>query len=168
MSKFDFATMFPTIEPARQKAIGWWQARSRREQWLLATLGGLFALWLLAVTVILPVQRARTTALADLRTYEQLTARLRGAGTLAAAPAQPQASGSPAAILSTTASRFGFVPVVNSDAVGIRVTIGDAPYDALLRWIAEVEQSSSLRVTKMRLARRPASGFVSAELMVRA
>jgi general secretion pathway protein M len=165
---FDIAAIFPSIEPARQRAIGWWQARDRREQWLLGLLGGLLAAWLLATMVILPLQRARATALADIRTYESLTARLRSGGPLGAPPASPQVSGSPAAILSNTASQFGIVPVVNSDASGLRVTVGDAPYDGLMRWIAALEQSSPLRVTKIRLARRPASGFVSAELTVRA
>lgn len=168
MRSFDIAAIFPTIEPARQKAVGWWQARDRREQWLLGLLGGLLAAWLLAIAVILPLQRARAAALADIRTYESITARLRSSGPLGAPPAPPQTSGPPAEILSTTASQFGIVPVVSTDASGLRVTVGDAPYDALLRWIAAVEQSSSLRVTRMRLARRPANGFVSAELAVRA
>ncbi len=162
-----FATLFPTFEPAWAKAVAWWQARSGREQWLLGILAGLLALWLLAVAVILPIQRARASALADIRTYENLTARLRSAGTIGTTP-QVQTSGPPNVILSNTASQFGIVPVINSDASGLRVTVGDAPYDALMRWIATVEQSSSIRVTKIRLVRRPASGFVSAELTVRA
>ncbi len=161
------ATLFPTFEPAWAKTASWWQARSTREQWLLGILGGLLALWLLAVAVVLPIQRARAAALADIRTYENLTARLRSAGTIGAAP-QVQASGTPNMILSSTASQFGVVPVINSDVAGLRVTVADAPYDAVIRWIASVEQSSSIRVVKMRLMRRPASGFVSADLLVRA
>lgn len=168
MKKPDFATLFPTFDPAWQSTVAWWQARSLREQWLLGMLGGLLAIWLLAATVILPIQRARAAALADIRTYENLTTRLRSAGTIGASTPQVQASGPPNAILATTGSQFGIVPVVNSDPSGLRVTVGDAPYDALMRWIATVEQSSSLRVIRMRLVRRPASGFVSADLMVRA
>lgn len=166
MSNFDFATLFPSAEPARQKLIVFWRARTHREQWLLGIVAGLLLAWLLAVTAVLPLQRARAEALADIRTYESLNARLRSAGPLGSG-AQPQASGSPVTILSTTAAQFGVVPVVNADGAGFRVTIGDAPYDAVLRWIAAVEQSSRLRVTAMRLDRRPASGFVSAELKVR-
>jgi general secretion pathway protein M len=168
MRKLDVATLFPTFEPAWAKTVTWWQARSTREQWLLGLLGGLLALWLLAVTVILPIQRARAAALADIRTYENLTARLHSAGTIGASTPQTQASGPPNVILANTASQFGFLPVVNSDPAGLRVTVADAPYDALMRWIAAVEQTSSIRVTKMRLTRRPASGFVSADLLVRA
>ena len=167
MTKLDVATLFPTFQPAWAKTVAWWQARGSREQWLLGILAGLLALWLLAVTVILPIQRARASALADIRTYETLTARLHSAGTIGATP-QTQASGPPNMILSNTASQFGIVPVINNDVSGLRVMVADAPYDAVMRWIAAVEQSSSIRVTKMRLARRPASGFVSAELMVRA
>jgi general secretion pathway protein M len=166
MKRFDLASLFPTFAPAWGKAAGWWQARSGREQWLLGVAGVLLAGWLLAVTVILPIQRARAAALADIRTYEALTARLHEAGPLGASP--PQASGPPQAILSSSAAPFGILPVVNSDAAGLRVIIAEAPYDAVMRWIAAVEQTSSLRVTKLRLTRRPASGFVSAELVVRA
>lgn len=168
MRQIDFATLFPTFEPTRQKAIAAWQARSRREQWLLGGLAAIVAIYVAVAMVILPVQRARSQALSDIRTYEGLNARLRGAGPLGQGGAQPQASGSPAAILSTSAGRFGLVPVVNEDASGIRVTVADAPYEAVLRWIADVEQTSRLRVVRMRLDRRPSSGFVSAELMVRA
>lgn len=168
MKKLDLAALFPTFEPAWTKTIAWWQGRSSREQWLLGIIGGLLLMWLLAVTVILPIQRARATALADIRTYENLTARLRSAGTIGATAPQVQASGPPNVVLSNTASQFGILPVVNSDPSGLRVTVADAPYDALMRWIATVEQTSSIRVTRMRLTRRPASGFVSAELMVRA
>lgn len=166
MSQRDFATLFPTFEPARQKAIGLWQARSQREQWLLGGLAAILALYVLVAMVILPVQRARAQALSDIRTYEGLSARLRSAGPIGSGPAQPQANGSPAAILSASAARFGVVPVVNEGGDGIRVTIADAPYESLLRWIDEVERTSRLRVIRMRLDRRPSSGFVSAELTV--
>lgn len=163
-----FATLFPTLEAAFVRVVGWWQNRSRREQWLLGLLGGLLTLWLVAATVVLPLQRARAAALADIRTYESLTARLRSAGTLGAGPAPAMASGSPNAILSNSAAQFGLLPVVNSDPAGLRVTVADAPYESLIRWIASVEQTSSLRVIRMRLARRPAGGVVSADLLVRA
>lgn len=163
----DFATLFPTAEPARQRLIGFWQARSTREQWLLGGLGTLLLLWIVITLIVLPIQRARAEALADIRTYEGLSARLRSVGTLGAAPATAQASGPPAAILSSTGTQFGIVAVVHQAGPDVRVTVGDAPYDAVLRWIAAVEQSSRLRVTRIRLDRRPASGFVAADLTVR-
>jgi len=166
MSNLDFATLFPSFEPARQKAIGLWQARSGRERVLLGGLAVLLGLWVLVSMVMLPVQRARAQALSDIRTYESLAARLRGAGPLGQAPAQ--ATGSPAQILSASAAQFGVMPVVNSDGSGFRVTVADAPYESLVRWIAAFERTSTLRVTRLRLDRRPSSGFVSAELAVRA
>lgn len=167
MRSFDFAAMFPTAEPARQKAIAWWQGRSLREQWLLGTLAALFVIWLAVTQIVQPLLRTRADALNDIRTYDALNARLRAAGPLNAGPATPQASGPPAAILSTTGTQFGIVPVVNADGGGFRVTIGEAPYENVIRWIAAVEATSRLRFVKMRLDRRPLSGFVSADLMVR-
>ena len=163
----DFATLFPTAEPVRQKLIGWWRMRSRRERILLGVMGGLIGLWLVLGLVVLPIQRARAEALADIRTYEGLIARLRSAGPIGAQPAVVRTGGAPAQILSSTAAPFGIVPVVNAEGSELRVTVNDASYEGLLRWIAAVEQGSRLRVAAMRLDRRPAGGFVSARLTVR-
>jgi len=168
MRKFDLAALFPTVEPAWQKTVAWWNARNVREQWLIGVTLALLIVWLLVTAIILPIQRTRAAALADIRTYESLSARIRGAGGLGDRPAQPQAGESPTAILSATAAPYGIVPVINSEAAGLRVTVADAPYDGLIRWIAAVEQSSPLRVVKMRLTRGPASGLVSADLTVAA
>lgn len=167
MSRFDFATLFPTAEPARQKAIAWWAGRSLREQWLFGVLGAVAALWLIVTLAVQPMLTARAQALNDIRTYESLNARLRTAGPLGAAPAQVQLSGSPATILSTAGAQYGLVPVVTGEGAALHVAVADAPYESVLRWIAAFEGSSSLRVTKLRLDRRPTSGFVSAELAVR-
>jgi len=168
MRKFDLAAMFPTAEPAWQKTAAWWNARSGRAQWLIGITLGLLIVWLLVSAIVLPIQRTRAAALADIRTYESLSARIRNAGGLGDRPAQPEAGGSPTAILSATAAQYGIVPVVNGEAAGLRVTVADAPYDGLIRWIAAVEQSSRLRIMKMRLTRGTASGLVSADLTVTA
>ncbi|MBP8232353.1 type II secretion system protein GspM [Rhizorhabdus sp.] len=168
MSRFDFATLFPTAEPARQKALAWWAARSRREQLLLAVLSTLLILWLFATMLVQPLVETRRQASNDIRTYESLAARLRSAGPIGTAPAQPQLSGTPATILSTTGAQHGVVPVVNGSGSEVRVTVADVPYEALIRWIAAFEGSSALRVAGLRVDRRPVSGSVSAELTVRA
>lgn len=168
MSRFDFATMFPTAEPARQKALAWWSARSLREQWLFGTLSVVAGLWLIVTMAVQPMLAARAQALNDIRTFESLNARLRAAGPIGAAPVQVQIGGSPATILSTTGAQFGLVPVVTGEGAALHVTVADAPYESVLRWISAFEGSSSLRVTKLRLDRRPTSGFVVAELAVRA
>ncbi|WP_165323597.1 type II secretion system protein GspM [Rhizorhabdus phycosphaerae] len=168
MSRFDFATLFPTAEPARQKLLTWWAARSRREQILLALLAVLLMAWLVVTMAVQPLLETRRRAINDIRTYESLTTRLRSAGPIGSAPVQPQMSGTPATILSTTGAQQGVVPVVNGEGGEVRVTVADVPYEALVRWIAAFEGGSSLRVTGLRIDRRPASGSVSAELTVRA
>jgi len=144
---------------------GWWRERSPREQWLLGLSAALFALWLLTTLVITPLQSARAAARADIQTYETLSARLRRSGPLMSGAAAVK--GPPATILASSAAPFGIAPAIVGEGAEVRVTVADASYDALLRWIAAFEQSSRLRVARMRLDSRPVSGMVSAELLVR-
>jgi general secretion pathway protein M len=161
---FDLARQFPTAERGRQQALMFWQGRSRREQLLLAGLGAILLVWLLAVFVVGPLQTARAEASAKIRTYESLSNRLRLAGSLSSVP--QQAKGPPATILASSGAQYGISPMVTPDGTTVRVAVVDASYDGLLRWIAAFEQSSNLRVVKMRLDRRPATGVVSADLTV--
>ncbi len=166
MTGIDFGRHFPSIERAGRQAAIWWQARSRREQWLLAGIGVAATIWLLATLVVLPLQAKRAQALADIRTYEALSGRLRQTPPLP--PGSAQAKGPPATILASSAAQYGIAPSVVPDGAGFRVTVTDVAYDSLIRWIVAFEQSGQLRVVRMRLDRRPATGVVSADLMVQA
>lgn len=150
----------------RQRVLLWWQGRSTREQALLAILAGLASLWIFSILVVEPLWTARQEAIANIRTYDDLSVRLRQAGTLGG-PRVAQRSGSPATILTTSAAERGLAPVITSDAAGYRVVLADVPYEMLIRWIADVERSSSLRIITSRIDRQPTPGFVSAQLTVR-
>lgn len=164
--RFDLARHSPALDRQRQRFGSWWEGRSGREQMLLSILFAMAFLWGLMALVIQPIWSARTQTLADIRTYQALTLRLRQAGTLGAKPV-PQRSGSPATILSASAAEVGLAPVVTPEGDHFRVALSDAPYDVVLRWVADIERSSNLRFTGMRLERRPASGMVSARFEVR-
>jgi general secretion pathway protein M len=145
---------------------GWWAGRSLRERRLLAVLGALVALAAIAKLAVEPLQSARATALADIRTYETLTARLRAAGpALGQQPAVVRRSGDPATIINASAAEFG-VTVLRQEATdgAIRLTLSDVPFDAIVRWLADLERSSDLRLVDIRMERRPSPGLVAAEL----
>lgn len=145
---------FPTL-------VAWWQARSVREQWLLGILGGVALAALLLVAVVKPLQAMRGEALADLRTWQSLATRLRAAGAVGAG--RPMRSGDTATILSAAATAQGLAPRIAADGTA---TIADAPYDAMLRWIADVEATSPLRLDT--LAITPAApGRVAATIRFR-
>lgn len=147
---------------------GLWSARNRREQLLLMVLGALALVAVLLKLVIAPLQAARTTALADIRTAETLSARLRAVGpALGPGPAVTPRSGDPASIIASSAAEFG-LPVQQQPAANgsIRITLTDASFDAVIRWLAELERSSRLRLSEIRLDRRPASGIVAGEVVL--
>ncbi len=164
--KVDLARHFPTLEPVIQRTSRFWQARTGREQAILGLIAALLALWALTSFVIIPVHAARSKAIAEIHSYETLGARLAHAGPIVTGAAAPR-RGPPADIVSASAAQFGLSPSVVPDGAMMRVTIAEAPFDAVIDWIAELERSSSLRVVKMRLDRRPASGMVAAQLTVR-
>lgn len=163
--KIDLARHFPGASRFRLQLSNWWAGRSSRERLLVATLVGLFLLWLAVEHGVRPIASARAQANADIRLYEGLTARLRETGNVRVSA--PQRRGTPAAILSSSAAELGLTPVIAVDGYVMRVTVADAPYELLVRWLAEVERSSNVRIRSMRLDSRPAHGLVTAELTVR-
>ena len=141
----------------------WWDTLSRRERILVGTMSTLLAAVVLIYGVIKPLQAARADAVADIRTYETLSARIRAAGTLTAArPARRQ--GPPVQVATSSASSFGLVVAPETIPGGVRVALADASYDTLMAWLADLSASSDLRVRRLSIQRRPSPGRVSASM----
>lgn len=156
-------TRVPALDAALIRFDSWWDGLSPRERILVAVLGTLLASAVLVFGVIKPLQSARAAALADIRTYETLTARVRAAGTLTATRT-PRRQGAPAQVASNSATSFGLVAAPEAIPGGIRVTVADASYDTLLAWLADLGASSDLRVRRISIQRRPTAGRVSASV----
>lgn len=153
----------PALDAALIRFDTWWSGLSRREQLMVAGLGIVLALLVLIYGVVKPLQAARADALADIRTYETLTARIRAAGTLTTArPARRQ--GPPAQVASSSATTFGLVAAPEAIPGGVRVTLSDASYDSLMAWLADLGATSDLRVRRIAIQKRPAPGRVSASV----
>jgi general secretion pathway protein M len=156
-------TRLPALEAALLRFDTWWSGLSRRERVMAAGLGTLLAVVVLVYGVVKPLQAARADALADIRTYETLSARVRAAGTLTAAPA-PRRQGPPAQVATSSATAFGLVAAPQAIPGGTRVTIADASYDSLMAWLADLSATSDLRVRRLSIQRRPSPGRVSASV----
>lgn len=153
----------PALEAALLRFDSWWGALSQRERVLVGTLGTLLAATVLIYGVIKPLQSARAAALADIRTYETLTARIRAAGTLSAAPA-PRRQGPPVQVVTSSAATLGLTVVPEATPGGVRVAIADASYDTLLAWLADLTSTSDLRVRAATIQRRDMPGHISATI----
>ncbi|RYY47414.1 MAG: type II secretion system protein M [Sphingomonadales bacterium] len=151
----------PALDAALIRFDAWWGGLSRRERILVGTMSTLLAAIILIYGIIKPIQSARADAIADIRTYETLNARILAAGTLSRT-AVPRRQGAPLQVASASAAATGLATAPELIPGGVRVTIADATYDSLMAWLADLVATSDLRVTRVAIQRRGAPGHVSA------
>lgn len=154
----------PTVERVRV----WWLGLTPRERVLLGVLGTLLMLAILIYGVVKPLQASRAESLADIRTYETLMARVNAAPALGPQATGPQPrTGSPAEILAQSAATYGVQMQAEATPAGIRVTVADAPYDAVVNWMADIARTSTLAATRVDIQKRPTPGRVFAQIEYR-
>lgn len=151
----------PAIESAIARFDGWWNARTQRERVMLGVLAAILAVLILVFGIIGPLQNARARALADIRTYETINARLRAAGP-AARQAPPARTGSPSIVISESAASFGLSPRVEQAPGGGNAILTDVPYESLVSWLGDLGATAKLRVRRVSLQRGGAAGHVNA------
>jgi general secretion pathway protein M len=140
---------FGSLEPFWDKGTAWWSDRSQREQRLLGALAAIGIIALLLVAVVKPLEAARARATADIRTYDMLAMRLRAAGPGLGAAAR---RGPPATVVAASAGATGVnVQRVEPEGGRLTVVLADAPFDAVLRFVADLERTSALRVAEARI-----------------
>lgn len=156
---------FAALAPAWQRARLWWSERSAREQVLLGALAATGIAALLLVAVVAPLRAVRADARADIRNASLLEARLRtgGAG-LGQAGRFREGTGSAIVTDSASAARLT-IQRIEPAGTDTRVVLADAPFDQVVRWIAEIEQTSRLRTRQVRIERKAAAGMVSATIV---
>lgn len=158
-------TRSPALDAWGAEIGTWWNGLSPRERWMVGTLGAIVAALALVFVVVKPLQAAKADALADIRTYETLTARVRAAGTLVPKGSQPQQrGGSPAEAAQAAAGEAGIVANIAQSGAGLTAQIADAPYEGVVGWIANVERTTPLRARKVELRKGGAPGRVSASV----
>ena len=149
------------------RTLDWWSALTPRERVLVGTLGTLLALAILIFGIVKPLQASRAQSLADIRTYETLNARINAADALGPPAGPPPRTGAPLDILTQSAQAFGLQVQVEATPTGVRATVADAPYDAVVNWMADVARTSTLAATRVDLQKRPVPGRVFAQIEYR-
>lgn len=158
-------TRSPMLDAWGAKIGDWWTGLSSRERWLVGTLGGIVGALALVFLVVQPLQAARADALADIRTYETLTAKVRAAGVLTPPGAKPQMrEGAPTDMAQAAAGEAGIVASIARSESGLTAQVADAPYEGILGWIASIERTTPLRARKVELNKGGAAGRVSARV----
>ena len=158
-------TRSPTLDAWGAKFGQWWAGLSTRERWMVGTLGGIVGVLVLVFGVVQPLQAARAEALADIRTYETLTARVRASGGLVPQGSQPQQrSGAPVEAAQAAAGEAGVTATIAAGGAGVTAQVAEAPYEAVVGWIANVERTTPLRARRVELRKGGAAGRVSASV----
>lgn len=154
-----------SLAPWWDRGTAWWSDRSQREQRLLSVLAIIGTVALLLVAVVRPLETARARATADIRTYDMLALRLRAAGPGLGAAAR---RGPPASVVAASAGATGVVVQrVEPEGGRLTVVLADAPFDAVLRFVADLERTSALRISEARLdASAGGPGLVSARFVL--
>lgn len=152
------------IQSAIARFDSWWSTRSPRERVMLGVLAVLIGGVVLVYGVIKPLQAARAQALADIRTYETLNARIRAAGTISTAPKAQARPGAPLEAVRASAAAQGLTANAEATAAGVRATVAQGSYDAVMAWIADVGATTRLRVTSVTIQRGSGAGRVSASV----
>lgn len=155
----------PLLRQSADRAEAWWSDRSSRERILLAALLVTVLVTLLLVAVIAPLRAVRTESLGKIRSAAVLEARLRAAG---AGGLVRLRHGNAQTIVSETLAQAGIATqTVNPEGSGIRIVMSDVPFTRLAGWIAELEQTSRLRVVHAQIDRAGSPGHVKAAVLVR-
>ncbi len=154
------------LEPWWRRGQDWWTERSLREQILVGTFAALAIFAVLVIAIIRPLQSVRADALVDIRNADMLAARVTSAGPALAMQTRMRRGTSSAIVTESIAAAGLSVQRIEPESGQLRVVLGDASFDAVLRWVADIEASSNLRVGEARIERRTAPGIVSAQFLV--
>lgn len=150
----------------------WFLSLAQREQLAVLVLAAAVGAWLLAVLLLLPLERSRERMAASNRATAELLQRVDG---LASALRQQRASDDgPAPSRNLTGLLNG-----SAEAAGLRITrlqpnssgavqlrFESVPFAALLRWLHDLEHGQGLRLEEVSISQAGAAGRVSATLRV--
>jgi general secretion pathway protein M len=155
------------LAAARAGLAARWHGFSGREQGLIL----IFALVALLVAayygIARPLQSAHAAAVRDIATLQALNARLADIEPESGAEAAPaRRTGSPLDLATAAAADLDLAVTQSArSGEGARFTLRQVPFDGLIAWIADVEQSSSLRVERIHIERSATPGLVGAEVL---
>lgn len=150
--------------PALDSAAAWMAGRSRREQVMIAFLGGLVLIAVVWLAIVRPLLDARQTAVGRIAAYEQVMVDVRAAGG-AVATSTSSLSGPLQAAIPTHAAAFGIIPTVTGDDTSADVAVTGARYDAVIPWLASLEASGAT-LSAVNIRRGASEGIVDVTLSV--
>ena len=150
--------------PALDSAATLKASRSRREQVMIAVLGGVLVIAIVWLAVLRPLLDARASAIGRITAYEQVMVDVRAAGS-AVSTSTAALSGPLQEAIPIQAATFGIVPTVTGDAGSAEVGVTGARYDAVIPWLAALEASGAT-LSSVNIRRGASEGVVDVTLRV--
>lgn len=150
--------------PALDSAAVWMAGRSRREQVMIAFLGGLVVIAVVWLAILRPLLDARATAIGRIAAYEQVMVDVRATGGLVLT-SNAALTGPLQATIPTHAATFGITPTVTGDDASAEVSVTGARYDAVIPWLASLEASGAT-LSSVNIRRGASDGIVDVTLSV--
>lgn len=150
--------------PALDSAAAWMASRSRREQVMIAVLGGVLVIAIVWLAVLRPLLDARATAIGRITAYEQVMVDVRAAGS-AVSTSTAALSGPLQEAIPVQAATFGIVPTVTGADGSAEVNVTGARYDAVVPWLAALEASGAT-LSSVNIRRGASEGVVDVTLRV--
>ena len=149
--------------PALDNAAVWMAGRSRREQAMIAFLGGLIVVAVVWLAILRPLFDARATAIGRIAAYEQVMVDVRTAGGVVAPTSS--LTGPLQTAIPLQAATFGIVPTITGDDSSADVSVTGARYDAVIPWLAALEASGAT-LSSVNIKRGASEGVVDVSLRV--
>ncbi len=145
-------------------AVAWTRERSRREQILIAFLGGFLILLLFWFAILRPLLVVREDSIDRIAAYESIQARVANAGTVTPGATLPD--GPLESVIAIHSATFGITPSnITVEGDGVAVTLTGARYDSVIPWLASLE-GSGVAINELRMTRAQAEGTVDATMTV--
>jgi len=176
MSKFEAmkdsvsAQLSPIINPIKTKALDRWDELSNRDQIIASVLALCFVIVFFIVIIYAPLLKARDEARerydSKLQLYSWMSSvapQVKGAGDTGTASVVRNLMNT----INTRAARFQLKLGRTQPEGGnkLRVSIKEAPFDALIRWLSELE-SLGIVVHSMSVDAEPQPGIVTAKVLL--
>ena len=143
-----------------------WAERDRREQVLIGIMLAVALVGLVLTFIITPLGDARDRAQVRIDNSVKISAWLAAGGRPSAAGTRRR-DGAAADIITESAAAAGLaIARTDADGSGNRVILTGVPFDRLVQWVADLEQTSRLRVVEAELRRAGAEGTVNATVVI--
>lgn len=145
----------------------WWAGLSRRERRIVLVAVPVLLLWLVWQLIVMPLEHNRQMAEQRLASHHEMLARvkqtaseivqLQGTG----ARVVPSSTGPLDQLVNRTARPHQLkVTGMKSKQGLLQVSLGDAPFDQLLKWVTELEQSHGVTLKQLRVKKTGKAGIV--------